>query len=92
MQRRQQVSNQQCAYKRKQQQRKHFSDNECDRHPDGGCTMGTNSGTTIAVNKLIKIVYVVTSSALPPSFFVMTADAVAVGHIMHIIAASNNTL
>lgn len=35
-------------------------------------------------------------SSHPPHFrqvfFVMTADAVAVGHIMHIIAASNNTL
>jgi hypothetical protein len=37
------------------------------------------------------MVYEINEAELPPSFAVITAAAVAVGHTRHIIAASSNT-
>ena len=50
---------------------------------------GKSRGTTIAAVTFDNIVYVTNAPVLPPSFPVITAAAVAVGHIKHTIAPSN---
>ena len=56
-----------------------------------GCTNGTINGTSTAVRRLIRIIYVVMPGTSPPSFLVTTAAAVAVGQIRHNIAPSIST-
>ena len=60
--------------------------------PTCGCMTGTTSGTRKAVTRFIRMVYEVRCAALPPSFPVTTAAAVAVGQIRHNIAPSTNIL
>ena len=56
--------------------------------PVCGCAIGTRSGITTATTRLMSMVYVVRLAALPPSFIVTTAPAVAVGQMRHIILLS----
>lgn len=50
---------------------------------------GKSRGTTIAAVTFDNMVYVTNAPVLPPSLPVITAAAVAVGHIKHTIAPSN---
>lgn len=53
---------------------------------------GKSRGTTIAAATLDSIVYVTNAPMLPPNLPVITAAAVAVGHIKHTIAPSRMIL
>ena len=53
--------------------------------PSWGSTNGKTNGTIIAPNKLDNKVYVVRVAELPPNLPVITAAAVAVGHIKQTI-------
>ena len=57
-----------------------------------GSTKGKSKGTAMAAKILDSRVYVVSADTLPPSFPVMTAAAVAVGHIRQTMAPSNISL
>lgn len=52
-----------------------------------GSNSGKTKGTAIAASIFESNVYVVSDEALPPNLPVITAAAVAVGHIRHTIAA-----